>query len=284
MLYNGLKRQQFRSPYFYSQIFLRRPAGGRNQTMEIITITEDNIDSEHICCAISDKKGSTGANAKKSWMKDRFQDGLVFRRLDAKGKVFIEYIPAEKAWYPILADGYMHIDCFWVSGQFKGQGYANQLLSQCIEDARAQGKHGLTVLSSSKKKPYLSDPDYLKYKGFLTADTAHPFFELLYLPFTDNAPLPRFKDCARKGTIGEAGMVLYYTAQCPYTSQYVPLIAKAAQARGHELTLHPITTTEQAQNAPTPYTTYSFFNNGQLVTHEIFSEKKFEKFLDSLPV
>ena len=34
----------------------------------------------------------------------------------------------------------------------------------------------------------------------------------------------------------------------------------------------------------TPYTTYSFFNNGRLVTHEIFSEKKFEKFLDSLPV
>lgn len=79
-------------------------------------------------------------------------------------------------------------------------------------------------------------------------------------------------------------MVLYYTAQCPYTSQYVPLIAKAARARGHELTLHPITTTEQAQNAPAPYTTYSFFNNGRLVTHEIFSEKKFEKFLDSLPV
>ena len=178
----------------------------------------------------------------------------------------------------------MHIDCFWVSGQFKGQGYANQLLSQCIEDARSQGMHGLTVLSSSKKKPYLSDPDYLKYKGFLTADTAHPFFELLYLPFTDNAPLPRFKDCARKGTIEETGMVLYYTAQCPYTSQYVPLIAKAARARGHELTLHPITTTEQAQNAPAPYTTYSFFNNGRLVTHEIFSEKKFEKFLDSLPV
>lgn len=68
--------------------------------MEIITITADNIDSEHICCAVSDKKDSTGANAKKSWMKDRFQDGLVFRRLDARGKVFIEYIPAEKACIP----------------------------------------------------------------------------------------------------------------------------------------------------------------------------------------
>lgn len=48
--------------------------------MEIITITADNIDSEHICCAVSDKKDSTGANAKKSWMKDRFQDGLKAAR------------------------------------------------------------------------------------------------------------------------------------------------------------------------------------------------------------
>jgi len=27
-----------------------------------------------------------------------------------RGKCFIEYIPAEKAWVPIKADGYMYID------------------------------------------------------------------------------------------------------------------------------------------------------------------------------
>lgn len=35
---------------------------------------------------------------------------------------------------------------------------------------------------------------------------------------------------------------------------------------------------------PLPILPTAFFNNGRLVTHEIFSEKKFEKFLDSLPV
>lgn len=198
MLYNGLKDSSPKRLTYSEKLFLHRPAGGRNQTMEIITITADNIDSEHICCAVSDKKDSTGANAKKSWMKDRFQDGLVFRRLDARGKVFIEYIPAEKAWYPILADGYMHIDCFWVSGQFKGQGYANQLLSQCIEDARSQGKHGLTVLSSSKKKPYLSDPDYLKYKGFLTADTAIPFLNSSIFLLRTMPPCPGLRTAPEK--------------------------------------------------------------------------------------
>ena len=100
MIYNDLKNSSPERLTYSEKLFLHRPAGGRNQTMEIITITADNIDSEHICCAVSDKKDSTGANAKKSWMKDRFQDGLVFRRLDARGKVFIEYIPAEKACIP----------------------------------------------------------------------------------------------------------------------------------------------------------------------------------------
>ena len=61
-------------------------------------------------------------------MAERFDDGLVFLKSVERGKCFIEYIPAENAWNPILADGYMYIDCLWVSGSFKGHGYSNDLL------------------------------------------------------------------------------------------------------------------------------------------------------------
>ncbi|WP_398446312.1 GNAT family N-acetyltransferase, partial [Sedimentibacter sp.] len=122
--------------------------------MNIINIDSSNIDKEHICCAISDKKGESCVSSKKNWMKEQFENGLVFKRLDAKGKVFIEYIPAENAWCPIVAEGYIFINCFWVSGQFKGQGYANKLLEECINDAKLQNKQGLVILSSSKKMPF----------------------------------------------------------------------------------------------------------------------------------
>ncbi|HEX2953081.1 MAG TPA: GNAT family N-acetyltransferase, partial [Bacillota bacterium] len=108
--------------------------------MKIISINESNIDQEHICCAISDKKGETCVSSKKDWMKRQFKEGLVFKRLDARGKVFIEYIPAENAWCPIIADGYIFINCLWVSGQFKGQGYADKLLEECMNDAKQQAK------------------------------------------------------------------------------------------------------------------------------------------------
>lgn len=247
--------------------------------MDIITINQDNIETEHICCAISDKKGETCVSSKKAWMKERFKDGLVFKKLNERGKVFIEYIPAEKAWCPIIADGYMHINCFWVSGQFKGKGFANQLLDQCIQDAKEKGKCGITVIASEKKRSFLSDPNYMKYKGFITADTASPFFVLYYLPFTDNLPVPKFKECAKYGKIDEKGMVLYYTNQCPHTDKYVPIISGIAKQHGQEITIHKIETTQQAQNAFTPFTTYSFFYNGEFVANEIFGEKKFEKFL-----
>ncbi|WP_042351377.1 GNAT family N-acetyltransferase [Bacillus massiliigorillae] len=250
--------------------------------MEFITVNQDNIEQEHICCAISDKKGETCVSSKKAWMKERFEDGLVFRKLNERGKVFIEYIPAEKAWYPITAEGYMHINCFWVSGKFKGQGIANQLLEQCIEDAKEKGKRGLTVLSSTKKMPFLSDPKYLKYKGFQVADTCNPYYELLYLPFDEEAPIPTFNDCAKQGAIQDKGMVLYYTNQCPHTDKYAPLLKEFAEKHGTTVTLHKIESVEQAQNAPAPFTTYSFFYDGKLVTNEIFSEKKFEKFLASI--
>lgn len=248
--------------------------------MNFITVDATNISCEHIGCATTDKKGSDCVASKKLWMQDRFSDGLVFRRLDARGKVLIEYIPAEKAWYPIEAENYMHINCFWVAGQFKGKGYGSQLLEQCITDSKEKGKYGLIVLSSSKKMPFLSDPQFLKHKGFFTADTAAPYYELLYLPFKKNAPVPKFKECAKLSRIEEQGLVLYYSNGCTYTEKYASLISKYAEKRNVPFQIHKFTTTEQAQNAPSPFTIYSLFYNGKFITNTILSESALIKLLD----
>ena len=241
-----------------------------------IKVDEKNIEREHICCAISDKKGETCVHSKKAWMKERLEDGLVFLKLDERGKVFIEYIPAEKAWCPIDADGYYHINCFWVSGQFKGKGHADRLLELCIGNAKEKGAKGLTVLSSGKKMPFLSDPKYLKYKGFKVADEAAPYFELLYLNFDeDDAGKPCFKACAKDGVIDQKGPVICYSNQCPHTDKYAPLLQEVVKEQGVEIQLIKLDSTEAAQNAPTPFTTYSLFLDGKLVTNEILTEKRF---------
>jgi len=244
--------------------------------MNIISVTKENLEQEHICCAISNNKDCQVA-AKKAWLAERFMDGLVFKKGDVRGKCFIEYIPAEMAWSPIKADGYMYIDCLWVSGQFKGQGYSNLLLDECIKDSKETGKQGLVILSSKKKMPYLSDPKYLRYKGFIVADTAEPYYELMYLPFDESTIKPCFKETVKKPQIEKQGYVLYYAHQCPFTAKYVPLIEDVAKSKGVEFCACRFETAEQAQNAPAPFTSYSLFFNGEFLTNEILSDKKFEK-------
>lgn len=87
-----------------------------------IILDQQNIADEHICCAFSDKKCSEGYALKKAWLKQASEDEYIFRRLDERAKVFMEYGPAEKGWVPVHAPNYLHINCFWVSGQYKEQG------------------------------------------------------------------------------------------------------------------------------------------------------------------
>jgi hypothetical protein len=124
----------------------------------------------------------------------------------------------------------------------------------------------------------------LRYKGFQLADTAKPYYELMYLPFDSNAEKPRFKDTVREPKISEQGFVLYYSHQCSFTAKYVPLIEGIAHARNIPFKSIRFETTEQAQNAPAPFTTYSLFYNGEFITNEILSDKKFEKILSDLDI
>lgn len=244
--------------------------------MEIITVTEENIKQEHICCAIANNNDCQ-VISKKEWLKKRFKEGLVFKKGDVRGKCLIEYVPAENAWNPIEAPDYMYIDCFWVAGQYKGQGNANLLLQECIKDSKQKGKKGLVVLSSPKKKPFLSDPDYLRYKGFLVADQAEPFFTLMYLPFEKDIVIPKFKEQVHHPQIEDQGYVLYYTNQCPFTAKYVPILSEVAKEYQIPFKVIHIQSTEQAQNAPSPVTTFCLFKDGQFVTNEILSPAKLEK-------
>jgi len=239
--------------------------------MNYIRITEDNIDREHICCAMSNNQ----SQQKKEWLKDRFKDGLVFYRSSERGKCFIEYMPAETAWNPIEADGYMHINCLWVSGSFKGHGYSNDLLKECIEDSRNKGKKGLCILSSAKKRGFLADPKYLKYKGFEIADESDNGIQLWYLPFKDGEEKPHFKECARHPQVEEDGFVIFYSDQCPFTYYWVPRLVQTAKEHEIPLKVIHISNMKDAQDVPSPVTNFSLFKDGKFISHEIQSEKKF---------
>lgn len=251
--------------------------------METIKLTDQNIADQHICCAFSDKKVVEGYAAKKSWLKTEFANGYTFRKADERGKVFIEYVPIEHAWLPLSGTNYMVINCFWVSGRFKGNGWGKTLLNECIADAKAQGMDGIVAVSSDKKRPWMSDPGFYKKQGFKVVDEAAPFFQLYALSFDTNAPVPQFLDSARTGrTEHENGIVVYYSSTCPFTDYWNnQFLTGYAKEKNIPLKLIHLKTREQAQQMPVPWIINSVFYNGALATLDVKPDRHLDKLIGS---
>lgn len=238
---------------------------------EYIDIKPSNIDREHICCAFSDKKSANGYMLKKEWMKDGFGDGLVFRRLDERAKVFMEYIPAEHAWVPVEAPGYLFIGCMWVSGKYKGKGYAKALLESIEKDAVAQGKNGLVTVAGDKKLPFMGDGQWFRTHGFETAQKLPSGFVLLVKKLKNDAPNPVFLESAMEGLpSGSEGIVVYYSDRCPYTDYYVnESLKEAIEKRGLKYKAVKLESMEQARECPSPATVFSLFKDGKFITTDL---------------
>lgn len=244
--------------------------------MNLIKLTTSNIDAEHICCAISDKKCHQGYLQKKEWLRERIGQGYVFKKYDVRHKVFIEYCSTEIAWLPITAPNYMAINCFWVAGKYAGNGYGKKLLEECIQDAKS--KDGIVLLTSTKKMPYLSDKKFFLKQGFEVCDLAPPYFELLVYKNNPKAMSPTFNAPAKNNTCATKGLTVYYSNQCPYTEYYTNTILKELATKANiPLNIIKITTRDEALKTPSPFTLYSVFLNGKFITHDILNENKFNK-------
>ena len=148
---------------------------------QFINLTEDNLAQEHLCCIIRSKKPHPGVEAKRAWLAQRLREGHVFRKLDTKGVVFIEYAPLETAWAPVEGENYLYIYCLWVSGEFKGKGYGRHLMEYCLADAKSKGKSGVCMLGAEKQKAWLSDQAFAAKYGFETVDTTPGGYRLALL-------------------------------------------------------------------------------------------------------
>lgn len=250
---------------------------------DFITLDLSNIEQEHICCAITSKEAQEGYMLKKEWLKKEFAEGYVFRRLNERAKVFIEYVAAEKAWVPVDAPNYLMINCFWVSGKYKKNGYGKELLRTALNDAKLQGKNGLVTVVGTQKFHFMSDTKWFLRQGFETVQTLPNGFSLLALKINPTAPDPVFKPSVLSGESPETnGLVVYYSNRCPFTESCVnDSLKETARKRNLPLTIIKLETREQAQAAPTPATIFSLFYNGKFITTDVSvcMESRFNKVL-----
>jgi GNAT superfamily N-acetyltransferase len=249
--------------------------------MNYIRLTKENIDSEHICCAFSDKKCKQSYQMKKDWLKKEFENGYIFTRLDERAKVFIEYGPAEKAWVPVSAPDYLMIGCFWVSGKYKSNGHGKHLLNEAVETAKIFGKKGLVTIVGKKKFHFMNDTKWLLKQGFEVCETIMTGFSLISLDLQKNSSRPFFNDCVKTDSkIEKKGCTVYYSNRCPYAEYHViNSLEDSCRKRNIPLKTIKFESMEQAQSSPTPATIFSLYLDGKFITTDISAcmDSRFDK-------
>lgn len=253
---------------------------------ELIKLNKENIDAEHICCAISDKKCIQSYENKKKWLKKEFENGYVFRRINARAKVFMEYCPAEKSWVPIDAPDYLLINCFWVSGKYKKQGYGKELLRLAIKDAKEQNKNGIATIVGKKKFHFMSDGKWFLKQGFQLAEENKDGFCILIKKTKDNSIEPKFKISDNNyRELSLDGLTAFYSDRCPFAGYHVEnSLVEAAKKRSIPLKIVKLDTIEKAKNSPSPATIFSLFYKGKFVSTDISicMDSKFDKIFDKI--
>lgn len=231
---------------------------------EFVNLTAENLAREHLCCIIRSKNPHPGVEAKRQWLAERLKDGHVFRKLNEKATVFIEYAPLETAWAPVLGDNYYYLYCLWVTGSCKGKGYGRALMEYCLEDARKNGRSGVCMLGSQKQKAWLSDQSFAKKFGFEAVDATENGYELLALSF--DGTKPAFTQNAKREKIEREELTVYYDAQCPYIYQSVGAVKEYCEANGISASFILVDTLQKAKALPCVFNNWAVFYKGRFET------------------
>lgn len=231
---------------------------------DFVNLTTENLPHEHLCCIIRSRKPHRGIDAKRQWLANRLKEGHVFRKLNAKATVFIEYAPLETAWVPVTGENYYYLYCLWATGSDKGKGYGRELMEYCIADAREKGKSGICMLGAKKQKHWLSDQSFAKKFGFEVADATDNGYELLALSF--DGTTPRFAQNVKNLEIESKDLTIYYDMQCPYVCQNIEMIRQYCEINGIPLTLIQVDTLQKAKELPCVFNNWAVFYQGKFET------------------
>jgi len=228
---------------------------------DFVNLTTENLNDEHLCCIIRSKKLHAGIDAKRRWLSDRLNEGHVFRKLNAKATVFIEYAPLETAWVPVMGDNYYYL---YFLGGSKGNGYGRALMEYCLADAKEKGKSGVCMLGSKKQKNWLSDQSFAKKFGFEVVDTTDNGYDLLALSF--DGTIPKFAQNAKKMKVESEELNIYYDMQCPYIYQRIEMVKQYCEINNVPVSLIQVDTLEKAKNLPCVFNNWGVFYKGNFET------------------
>lgn len=245
--------------------------------MKIIKVTPQNVNQETLFCIKDIKK--PGFDSKRKWFVKRFDEGLHLKILnDADEKMlgFIEYIPASKAWRPIVAHNFMFIHCMYIqSKKERNKGYGARLIEDAENEAKANKMAGLCVMTS--EGAWMANKRIFENYGFTQVDQRGRF-ELMSKKWDETSADPYLNDWTLQQKKYQ-GWHLLYADQCPWHDKSVCDLLNTAMDHNINLKVTKIETPEQAQKAPSGYGVFNLLHDGRLLEDHYISATRFKNIL-----
>lgn len=240
--------------------------------VQIVLVGPDNVEEYGIGCVFS--RSHPGYIAKRQWLDRSFTEGLrFFLAVDPFKRPLgiIEFVPGEKAWRPVDAEGWTFIHCLWVyptGGKIGGIG--SSLMEAVLAHSEAAETLGVATLASDG--PWMAGPGFFERFGFVEA-ASESRYRLMAKCWKD-APLPKL--ARREGGINcPPALQLLYADQCPMLVKCAMNLKAEAERLGVGLDIARISSHEEAQRAPSFYGVMSLVSNGRVVADHYVSASRF---------
>ncbi len=246
-------------------------------TLNITDVNPSNVIEETLFCSKDIK--SVGFKAKQDWLEKRHQEGLrikLIKNNEGKPIAFIEYIPAEYAWRPIKAEGYMFVHCMFVYRKNdRENGVGSELLKVCEQEAKSEGMKGLVAMTSNGS--WIANKGLFLKNGFTEVDKRGRF-ELVVKNFSGSTPSVELIDWTKEQAKYQ-GWNLIYADQCPWHQKAFDVLQKVAKEHGLDLKITKLHTAKDAQKAPSGFGVFSLIKDGRLLEDHYISETRFKNIL-----
>jgi hypothetical protein len=242
--------------------------------MKIVEVTPNNAEEHSFFCIKNIKE--PGFEFKRNWFAERAKEGLKLKLIyadDGKQIGFIEYVPAEYAWRPVDADGWLFIHCIMVyPNKYRSSGAAAAMIQEATNEAKKSRKAGVCTMTSNG--PWIANKKVFEKAGFQKVDKRGRF-ELMAVKFDENSPdpkliiwdsqLPKYK-----------GWHLLYADQCPWHDKGVKALIQTAQGKGIDLKVKKIVKAEVAKQMPSGFGVFALIHDGKLLEDHYISKTRFE--------
>ncbi len=279
--------------------------------MQIKEIKEDELDFAVLPCADPGfrKTLKQGMALRKEFLKKKMREGLSIlvaleepgeeeiinypgvgqvntKDLSVNGKIvagLIEYLPIEKANFPVNGKNIAFIDCIWVIPPFWRKGVAKNLMENFVEKTHGQRFSGAAVIAYEKESwwgffDYM--PGWFFQKFGFTQVQRDGNSILMLKDYKDARPpkliLPELMSASKPG---KAKVDLFWSGQCPY-SWWVRKLTEREFARTPNIKLS-LVNTDNRKIVEKSGVTFGLTINGKIIYNRIPSWDEAKKALKS---